>query len=226
MSGTITTSDSLTTLRTAVGTSTTSCNPCVGLPVSPGPAENVTVTAALACTYACPAEPDPSCVGGMKSSLSILNGTDPANHSIKWQLTKGPQIDQADFGDPTVATTYSLCIYDQSLGVYSLEDELTVLFGANWTDKDPRGFFYQDPFGSFDGVTRIQLKTGAAGKSKFHFRAKGLDVPMPVAFSGSEMFDAESVDVTLHNNSTADCWRSSYGAIRTNTPTKFVAKNP
>jgi hypothetical protein len=224
VSGAVTASDSLISLRAAVGIGSPVCDVCIGVPASVPPTEAITITAALDCTYPCPPVPDPSCGSGTSSSLTLFD--DPANlkDSIKWKLGHGPALVQSDLGDPAVGTTYSLCIYDSTGGVFSKEAEITMATGIAWTTKDPKGFQYKDKDGLAAGVTKVSLKTGDAGKSKISVQAKGPNLVMPVPFSATEIFDADTVTVQLHNDTTPECWSAEFPAFSKNTATKFSAK--
>jgi hypothetical protein len=87
-------------------------------------------------------------------------------------------LEQADFGDPATGTTrYDLCLYDES---NTLALELTVDRAAQtcgdsskacWVTISAEGYRYKDRHASADGVKRIVVKGGRAGRGKVVLRA-------------------------------------------------------
>jgi len=180
------------------------------------------------CNVNCISTPtvDPTCEGGTKSLLLMLDKADEAD-AIKWKLIGGPETDQADLGDPVATTAYTLCVFDSSGAGDTLETELTFGPSANWASKDPKGFKYKDKLGTLDGVGKALVKTGAAGKSKMFVRAKGVNVPMVTPFSATELFDQNPrVVVQLFNSTTPKCWDSEFLGAKKNSASKFKAKTP
>lgn len=220
-------SDALLILQKSAGQDVTlNCPPCAGAPASAPTSSIVTVETHLSCTYRCPNVPDPACSGGLKSSLVISDGNDSSD-SIKWKLSGGPGTLQSMLGDPSTSTTYSLCIYDSTGGVDSLVSEILVPAGSGWLDKSPKGLLYRDSSAANDGVTKIGIKAGPAGKSGFSLGAKGQLVPMPTPASADTFFHQDSrVVVQLHNNVVPTCWQSEFTTADTNSATKFSAKTP
>ena len=93
--------------------------------------------------------------------------------------------------------------------------------------KDPKGFAYKDKAGTEDGVTKMQLNTGAAGKSKVQVVAKGTSIPMPTPISMTEFFDQDTeVIVQLINDETSTCWTSAFTTNTKNDGVQFKAKAP
>ena len=80
---------------------------------------------------------------------------------------------QGDFGDPlNGGTSYQLCVYDQTGGSPTLKMGATVAPGAPWRALGSSGWDYKNKTGNADGITKLSLKGGAAGKSKL--QAKGV----------------------------------------------------
>ena len=75
--------------------------------------------------------------------------------------------------------------------------------------KDPKGLQYEDKLGTSEGVTKLQLKTGDALKTKVKLSAKGANLLLPVAATGSTFFNASNVVVQLVN-SDGECWTSEF----------------
>ena len=79
--------------------------------------------------------------------------------------------------------------------------------------------------GSNAGITKIIVKSGAAGKSKALVKGKGINLPdfdsdLPVAALDLPMV------VQLRNKQNGLCWGSSFSAPKKNLLTQFNAKNP
>jgi len=150
-------------------------------------------------------QPDPDCAAGERSQL-LVSGLAA---TLKWKLSGGPELQQADLGSPESTTPYSLCVYDTSAGETSLPMQLDIAPGPGWASADPRGYAYNDPSGVLDGLLKARVKTGAAGKSKLLFVAKGDNLPLPLPFSDDEFFDADpSVVIQLRSDATPACWGS------------------
>jgi hypothetical protein len=47
-----------------------------------------------------------------QATLQLKSGTKPKQSKLKWKWQKGSQTDLAEFGDPTAATDYTLCIFE------------------------------------------------------------------------------------------------------------------
>jgi cysteine-rich repeat protein len=175
----------------------------------------------------CVGIPHSACLTGASDSFQVkLPGG--AKNQIKWKLSKGQAFTQADLGDPTTTTTYRLCVYDTTTGVASLKTSLVIPPNATtWHSKDPKGLAYVDKAGAQDGVTKAQLKTGPAGKTKVQLSAKGTSLPAITPFSGTELYDKDpKVTVQLLNSATSTCWSTDFTNAKKNTATSFSAKAP
>ncbi len=228
--GLITSLDALAVLRRAIGLSgTNSCPACGGAPVPHAPfTTGVSVQAVVDCAGPCQPTADPSCGTGTKSSVIVADSADDFNDSIKWKLGGGPETTQIDLGDPEFSnTTYYLCVYDTSGGGQFLATQLTIPASENWSNKDPKGLGYKDSEGLSDGVTKIGIKTGAAGASKVQVIAKGLSLPMPAPASGTAFFNAAGpIVVELRSTASPLCWSSSFPTPTVNSVSKYSAKTP
>jgi len=168
------------------------------------------------------------CLTSAGASLQIKDhATDDTKDQLKWNWKKGDAVAQLALGDPDTTAVYSLCIYDTTGGIESLVGFVRVDPNANWVTKDPKGWQYKDTTGAEDGVQKVQLKTGAAGKSKAQLRAKGTALGLPTPFSGTEIFNQDTkVIVQLVNNQNATCWTSEFTTAKTNTLEQFKATAP
>jgi hypothetical protein len=177
----------------------------------------------------CPTIPAPGCVApgvGGKSLLQIRTDPDDptgGKDKLKWKFKGGPALAQADFGDPTTATSYALCIYDDS----ALEVTVDVPPGdTTWKPVGGKGYLFKDPNGSADGVTGVKLFGGAAGKGKLQTKGRGANLPPLVPASPTTFFaNQTSVVVQLHE-SDGDCYETEFTAAdeRKNDGTQFTAR--
>ncbi len=175
------------------------------------------------CVHA--AEPAPTCLAPAKANFQVSDSADDAKDKLKWSWNKGPELVQSDFGSPNAATRYTLCVYDTVGGTSSIAARLEVDPGSNWTSRDPKGWNYKDKTGASDGVVKVQLGSGAAGRSKIKLQAKGAAIPMPMPLSATEFFDlSPTVTVQLHNDENSVCWSSEFSTASKNVANKFAAK--
>jgi cysteine-rich repeat protein len=171
------------------------------------------------------AQPILGCFPSFKSDLLIKDKADDAKDLLRWRWKRGQTTFQADYDDPSSTATYTVCVYDETGGVASLATQLIVPPGAAWTDKSPKGWRYKDKAGTYDGVQRIKLKPSGTVRSKVELKAKGVNLPMPVPFSGTEFFDLDTdVTVQLFNSDTLACWSSTFTSAKKNTVDRFQAK--
>jgi probable HAF family extracellular repeat protein len=176
---------------------------------------------------ACPLTPAATCLGGPKASLQVIDNADDTKDQIKWRWAGGPAVSQVDLGDPQSDTPYTLCVYDSTSGTDVLVDNLRIDPNVNWTDKDPRGWSYKDTLGAESSVSKAQIKTGDAGKTKVQIRAKGPSILLSPPFDENEFFDQGTrVTVQLFNDATSTCWTSEFTTATKNDSTKFKAKTP
>jgi hypothetical protein len=163
----------------------------------------VTVTYAALPAYAL----QTGCRQALKSKLKYSDDTDDKD-KLQWKWGKGALTTQADFANPTSTASYQLCVFGKTAGAPSL------LLGADvyphatrWASVGSTGFKYKDTDGTEDGITKVQLKGGAAGKSKIGVKGKGValdDVPLPLAPA------ITGIRVQLINESNGVCWESDF----------------
>jgi len=123
----------------------------------------------------------------------------------------------------TAATDYTLCVY----GNNGLLLTATAPHGALWAAKGgvpPKKYQYKDKAGANTGITKEQVATGGAGKSKAQVKGKGSSLPVvTLPLPPSEL----PVVVQLHNSTTAQCWTSDFTNMPVkNTASKFLVKLP
>jgi hypothetical protein len=155
-----------------------------------------------------------------KSILLLKNNSDDAKDKLIFKWIKGPQTDQSDFGDPLSTADYALCLYTGAL-LDPLADVTVPADGTKWKPISTKGYKYKDSGGSADGVTKILLKGGAAGKAKALVKGKGINLPDP-------MFSNLPLPVTVHllNSENNVCFEATYETadVKKNDAGQFKAK--
>ncbi len=142
----------------------------------------------------CAAAPLPSCLAVEQAKLqSNEKKAGKEKLKIKWKKIQSVTT-AASFGAPvTGQTAVAVCLYDDSdvlLG--SVEVARGGQFCGRkpcWKAKGSKGFGYKDKSGTADGVTKLNFKSGDAGKGKADVNAKnnaakGLD-QLPVGFAAA-----------------------------------------
>jgi hypothetical protein len=169
----------------------------------------------------CPAAPAPGCRDAGKSLLLLKNETDNTKDKLLWKWLKGAATTQDDFGVPTDTTGYTLCLYAGSVAARAIVPPSA----SRWRPIGSRGWKYDDTVGAADGITKLLLKGGVAGKAKIVMKGKRASLPpltalLPVAE------DEFPLTVQLTRNTTNMCWESTFeaGDVQTNTAERFQAK--
>ena len=140
---------------------------------TPTPTATVPATATATATpdlaATCPPVPQSGCAGASRARLEVRE-SQPGRESIKVQLGRfANATGQADFGDPVDGiTSYAVCVYDDALDrVVELRiDRAGDLCGSRpcWSAVADRGFRFADRDGTSNGITRVLLSGGGAGR--------------------------------------------------------------
>jgi uncharacterized delta-60 repeat protein len=168
------------------------------------------------CSPAC--EPPSGCRAAGKSLIVIKESGTAAKDTLVWKWTKGDATSLAELGQPTGTTSYSLCLY---AGTTALASLVIPADAMKWSAIGTIGFKYSDPSGAAEGVRKVILKSGAAGKAKALLKGKGSPLPdnlLPVP--------ALPLAVQLVNGDTNLCLGSTFdtGDVVKSSLTKFTAK--
>lgn len=178
----------------------------------------------------CPAVPKETCIGTDTGALAIKGTGDAAKNKLTWKWSKpATALTQIDFGAPTAGTAYSVCLYDQSGGTPVFKLGATIAAGGTcagkpcWKAKSDQGWAYANKAGNADGIFKLSLKGGAAGKPKIQLTGKGVDLPLPQPVSTDRYFDQDTeVIIQLHRNDLDRCWTSRFDApAKKNDGTQF-----
>jgi cysteine-rich repeat protein len=172
----------------------------------------------------CGATPVTWCRGQSASGVGLLSLRDDVfdtKDSLIWQWTKGSTTLRGDFGDPTGASDYLLCLYKSTAPRLLLG---TAIPAAGTCDGRPcwragsSGFKYKNKTLDPDGISQVLLRSGSTGRAKISMRGKGTDLQLPAPpFALPVTVQLERLDSTV-------CWEATYSAPSANVSGKFKAK--
>ncbi len=175
---------------------------------------------------ACAAAPLPSCrlpVESRKAKLLLADGTPDTDDTVKWSWVKGAATTVAEYGDPLDATDYVACLYD---GASVLRMTLRAPAGGTcgaapcWRAKrNGKGFAYSDRERTPDGVRKIVLRPGSAGKAKITLSARGDQIPLPPLGPGALL-----LPLRVQKQGNGLCWEAVYSTPQEHSTAKFKAR--
>ncbi len=195
--------------------------PCIAPTLTPAPTTTPTVTP----TPVCAATPRSDCrtptVSGA-AAVTIRDRSDDAKDTVQWTWTRGGATTPADLGDPTGTTRYDLCLYDGTAGLVASAAAPaggTCAGRPCWTAKSS-GFRYAQKSAMPNGLTSIDLKSGATGKARIVVKGKGTLLDLPALPIGS-------LPLTVQlSNGAGRCWAATFGSgVRDNDADAFKAKS-
>jgi N-acetylneuraminic acid mutarotase len=182
----------------------------------------------LPTTPTCPAAPtacrEPTAARRAALALST-RPPDTRKNRLAWLWGRGSATALADFGNPLAGDGLTLCVYDGGgLRTTIRVPGETPGCGAGAQPRwraTRRGFTYADRSVAADGVQRISLQSGIAGKARMALvaRGAGLDLPAPATLASPVTVQLRSV--------TGACWSARYGfppALR-QTATRFTDRS-
>jgi hypothetical protein len=130
-----------------------------------------TTTTTTTLPVACSPAPTGGCVAAGKGLL-FVNEKSAGKEKLKVKLTKlQPVVTPGQFGDPVTGTTnYAICVYDAAdalAGEYSVSRAGDTCAGKPcWSLKSGKGYKYTDKSTTADGIKKMTLFGGDAGKGK------------------------------------------------------------
>lgn len=160
-----------------------------------------------------------ACRSAVKSLLLVKDKGGPRDKLV-WKWLKGESTSQSELGDPTDATTYSLCLYagtmEELVGSASIPPS-----AATWTPVGDKGYQYKEKTGAVAGLQRVILKGSDNDRSKIVLKGKGSNLPLP------PLPLASPVRVQLMDVDSEICWESvlDSGDFIANDAAAFKAKN-
>ena len=129
-------------------------------------------------------------------------------------------VTPSDFGSPSTTSSYTMCLYDQS----ALKMTATAAAGGTCGTKpcwksSGDGFKYADKNGAGEGLTKIALKPGAAGKAKISVAGKGANLHLPTLPLSTP------VTIQVKRSDGSACWRGVFSMPSTSSSSAFSARS-
>jgi len=177
---------------------------------------------AYAASALCPAVPSPSCREAPTAKLKLNRGSTPDRDKIRWSWRNKAGTTFADFGDPTVGTSYALCVYDGSAAaqpVLSADapahsectfEECWEVYAANTV------YLFVDGRHAVSALSQLKLKSPPGG-TNLQARGGGVLLGRPA------LPFTLPVRVQLRNSDTATCWESNFSSASRNDAQIFKA---
>lgn len=179
--------------------------------------------------FACPAAPAGGCVVAGKGVL-VISEKAPGKEKLKAVLAKlQSSVAASDFGDPVGGSqAYKLCVYD---GASALAGEYTVDQGGVTCDGNPcfspvgtKGFKYKDKALVADGVGKMNLFGGDAGKGKIVVVGKGKEGTMPTGAAAALVTPGGAIAQLLVEDEA--CFEATVSVVKKSDGTLFKAVTP
>jgi hypothetical protein len=134
-------------------------------------------------------------------------------------LRKEDATTTADFGTPPTSPDYTLCLFDRANGADRLVLMSEAPAGGSWKATGKRGFRYRSKSGAPDGLARVVLRSGRAGKAFVGVDGKGAGLALPA------LGLTAPVTAQLEAGAgTGACFAATFATPRKNTPTVFKAR--
>jgi hypothetical protein len=151
-------------------------------------------------------------------ALQLKDDPRDRNDAFAWTWSKGGATPLSAFGDPTTATDYAVCIYDEVAGVPERILAAPLATGAGWR-KSSKGFqFKNDRDQSLGGMTSALLRSGPAGEAGIKLRGKTRVLGVP------DLPLVQDQAVTVQLVSPTACWQSTFGTSVRNDDRQFQAR--
>ncbi len=161
--------------------------------------------------------PATTCISWPKANL-LIKEKKAGKEKLIAKFLRGPALGQGDFGNPEAGSTgYEICVFDDAgnlAGSMSVDRAGDLCAQkACWKAKKETGWQYKDKSAASDGVTKVKLFGGSAGKTQIQVQAgnngKKGQLSMPVGVAAALMgttsatvqvlaSDAQCFDVTLN----------------------------
>jgi hypothetical protein len=197
-----------------------------------GPATTTTSTTSTTTTtlpLECGGAPSMTCTAAGQAKLNI-NEKVAGKEKMKASLQKiVPATAQADFGDPVDGdTAYILCVYNSANALVA--DYKVKRAGEScgddpcWVDVKTTGYKYQDKEPDSDGIAKIQLKSGDAGKGQVKVNGKNTESALPTGIAAAMSGQTSSILQFL--TSDQECFGATLSEVKTADGLVFQAATP
>ena len=179
------TSTSTSTSSTTSTSTSTSTSSTTSTSTSSSSTSSTSSTAPLPSTTtttipACPLAPVSGCAtaAARKTSLVVKDASRPGKDTLAWKWIGAGPVALAEFGSPTGASDYLLCVYaGGSLAFEGLAPKGGTCAGKPCWRAVAHGFRYRSPAATPDGIGKVVLKSGATGRVMVSAKGGNLIVP-------------------------------------------------
>ena len=137
-------------------------------------------------------------------SLLLMKQPNSGKDKLIWKFLKGDATTLDELGDPTDDTDYALCIYVGSTNALLAQVSAPADAGK-WQPMGTKGYKYNDPGKTPDGVQKVLVSSGAQGKSKAKVKGKDANLPDPVLGALET-----PITVQLKRSGSLTCWEATY----------------
>ncbi len=172
----------------------------------------------------CAEGPRTGCTGSttpLKTKLQMRDRTPDSGDLFSWKWLRGDETQTSEFGDPVTTDDFALCIFDGANLVLQLDAPAGGTCGGKpcWKPISIKGFTYKDKERTPDGIDKLLLKAGLAGKAKALVKGKADNLPalpLPLSLPAVVQLQSES----------GGCWESTFSAAGQlkNDATEFKGK--
>ena len=119
-------------------------------------------------------------VASARASLLLKDQTPDTNDQVAWKWKLGAATTFGELGDPLIKHDYALCLY-AGVGaplVFRATAPASGTCGTRpcWKQAGITGYTYIDKFTDPEGVLKLKVRSGHAGKAKASVKAKGTNL--------------------------------------------------
>jgi hypothetical protein len=181
----------------------------------------------------CPSVPAMGCQGAASGGATLTVGRpalSTASDKVAWKWLSSGAVAVPDFGDPTTATAYSLCVYDANGLVASAPAPAggTCAGGKPCWSTGSTGANYSQK--TAIGSVKMSLTAGGPGHGKIGVKAKGFPLAVVRPVNGGQPIQGvpfvPPLVAQLVRQDSGGCWEATYtNPPLVNTATKFKAKS-
>jgi cysteine-rich repeat protein len=165
----------------------------------------------------CGAAPLLGCQPALSKSAKLKIKTGGARALVASAWKSGVETPLPIFGEPRSTSDYTLCIYD-STGLrmhFTAPAGSTCINGRACWRLGSEGFKYADRGSTHDGISRVVLKPGEAGRAQLRMVAKEATdlVSLPLTLPATAQLHAKD----------GACFQAAFDSARRNDPARFEA---
>ena len=158
-----------------------------------------------------------------KAQLLIIDATPDRGDKVLWKWTKGAATAFSDFGAPDVADDYELCVFGANGSTLVMgrgADAGGLCSGKPcWKRNEGKNFVYVDRYRLPDGIDKIQLVAGTAGRAKIQVSGKAENLRIPSLASVTLPLRVQLVSAN------GGCWDSKFSVASKQTSTQIKANS-